>query len=355
MWLSSDHKVPSTFIYFDGEIAQPHVVQIKIENRKLHLSSEGRRLQTLLVDDLTVVANRGHPSGSLALSLRDREEARLIIPNDALPMLFRFFPDLDPKGIIHRRKKRREAGKWVGSIIGVVFLALLLLGPGIGLVIRFIPRNWEDRLGGDLLIDFIKKDKECREANGLEALKKLQKRLWRDSENPPPNINVVSNPIVNALALPGNQILIFEGLLKETLKSSELAGVLAHEMAHINQRHPLQLWLRSTIIEDAAAFLGMSSIVPFLALNHYSSEMEADADDGAYYMLKTAGINKNGLADFFRRLEEKEGSVLEKIPFLSSHPPLAERAQKAGEDQGSEGEEALSVKDWMALKKICHP
>lgn len=147
-------------------------------------------------------------------------------------------------------------------------------------------------------------------------------------------VTVVDSSTVNAFCLPGGRIVVYTGLLKAARSPEQVAGVLAHEMAHATLRHGLERIAQSAgavvaielLLEDVS---GLLALVVELArhgvLTSYGREQETAADlEGAEMMLK-AGLDPAALADFFSILEEQHGEVPDSLTWLASHPQLSER------------------------------
>jgi predicted Zn-dependent protease len=133
-----------------------------------------------------------------------------------------------------------------------------------------------------------------------------------------------------------------------------LAGVLAHEMGHLELRHPTrgvieQLGL-GAVIGLVAGNNAVGSIGRVMAGLSYTRDMERQADAEAIVLLHRANIRADGLAAFFAILKKDEKLRVPTI--LSDHPGLDERA--AATQQDSQGEPAMSAADWQAIKSICH-
>jgi len=167
-------------------------------------------------------------------------------------------------------------------------------------------------------------------------------------ENVPPQpfnfeANVVYSPALNAFASPGGFIFIFTGLLVELENEAQLAGIMAHEIAHVTQRH-----IAARI--DKGKFLSFATIAGMLAgalsgsgeasqaivsssaafgqsaqLN-YSRMDENDADRfGLQYLIKS-GYSPNGLAEGFEILQNNSLGIGADFPtYLSTHPDLNAR------------------------------
>ena len=155
--------------------------------------------------------------------------------------------------------------------------------------------------------------------------------------------HVVVNEEVNAFALPGGHIYVHTGLLRAASTPSELAGVLAHEIAHVTARHSTE---RLTKAHGINAFLGLitgaeSGLVERLltrvgrrgAIAKFSRDDEREADRLALdYLQKTARYDPRGMVRFFETLFERRRerpNVLEH--FFASHPLTEERLQAARE------------------------
>ena len=147
---------------------------------------------------------------------------------------------------------------------------------------------------------------------------------------------VLDTDDVNAFAAPGGFILVTRGALGLMDTEADLAGVLAHEVAHVDQKHVLDEIRRSSVIKsasdegalsgallDAVAELGTSML--FTGLSR-EDEMEADSL-GVLYATAT-GYRPGGLASFLRRLVEAEGEAHEGMAeWTATHPSTAERLQ----------------------------
>ena len=149
-------------------------------------------------------------------------------------------------------------------------------------------------------------------------------------------IHVDKTQVVNAFALPGGQIILNEGLIGRASKPEELAGVLAHEMGHVERRHTFQHLARTGVVYFAVSVLAgdLSGILAVLVENGsaifnltYNRKMEEEADDFAVNQLLRHEIDPEGLPSFFKILEEEEEeSGADKIPQLfKTHPATPER------------------------------
>jgi predicted Zn-dependent protease len=146
--------------------------------------------------------------------------------------------------------------------------------------------------------------------------------------------------VVNAFALPGGFFYVNSGLILHADEESELAGVMAHEIAHVCARHGTKQATKSDIIQVGAMvatifipytwagyaiYQGMNFAIPMTFLK-FTRVDEAEADYlGLQYMYK-AGYDPNAFVSFFEKVqadEKKQPGTIPKI--FSTHPPTPER------------------------------
>lgn len=143
-------------------------------------------------------------------------------------------------------------------------------------------------------------------------------------------------PIVNAFALPGGYVYLFKDLCDEVQSDDELAGIIAHEVAHIVARHGVKkmqaslgyniLVLLAHRVEDNPANVGRAYSAIHSLMLSYSREDEAVADNFSVKYVKKAGFNPEGVINFLTRLLEIQKERPERRFFGSmSHPYLSVR------------------------------
>lgn len=155
-------------------------------------------------------------------------------------------------------------------------------------------------------------------------------------------------PEINAFALPGGFIAVFSGTVLAASDESELAGVMAHEIAHVTQRHIARMFERqrgtgalaigSFLLAILAAAAGGSSggnaasaIVmgsqAAMISNQlkFSRSAEQEADRIGFQILTRAGYDPRGMVRFFQRLQQQSGSYDSSNSYLSDHPLTIER------------------------------
>jgi len=168
------------------------------------------------------------------------------------------------------------------------------------------------------------------------------------------NFFVVDDDAINAFALPGGYIGVNAGLILTSENESELAGVLAHEIAHVTQRHIA----RSIYDSQRTSILSMATMLAAVLLGaatdasgeamtglvtasqaaqiqrqiNFTRGNESEADRVGIETLSAAGFDTRGMATFFEKLARRYGMAREQIPaILQTHPVTTERIAEARE------------------------
>jgi predicted Zn-dependent protease len=165
---------------------------------------------------------------------------------------------------------------------------------------------------------------------------------------------VMKDPVINAFAMPGGFIAIHSGLILATNNENELAGVMAHETAHVTQRHIVRgiveqshAGLMSTAAMLAAILLGATAgrgspdamegailATQSAAIQHqinYTRTQEFEADRIGIGTMASAGYDPLGMASFFQTLDRNspDPSRIKAVEFLIDHPLSAERVAES--------------------------
>lgn len=354
---------PEDAVWFDGISArrQPVVVDVSPDLGALRFGGQVwplARLRRIEGEGLV-----------LALLVEGGDElphdpARLVLAEGALAEWVRVrAPQLE------RRDVRRGTG---AKVAGRVALAAAALGL---ILFVFLPRI------SDLLADQLPMEQEvafgkavmgqiegflggdepltCGAPEGMAALEKMERRLTEgqgltyDIE-----LRVFDHEMLNAFAAPGGQVVILRGLLDEAESAEEVAGVLAHEIGHVEARDPTRLAFRAAgsagiialVLGDVTGGTVIGVLGDHVLSASYTREAEAKADAFAFALLQRTGIGTDGLAAFFERIEGMEMDVPE---ILATHPASGNRAEAAREAGGAAAEPVLTETEWQALRQIC--
>ena len=176
---------------------------------------------------------------------------------------------------------------------------------------------------------------------------------------------ILDTPIVNAFALPGGYVYITRGLLALAENEAEVAGVLGHEIGHVESRDVTRNALRSagsagllSLVLGEFAGGGAAVLIAEWTLNaSYTREAEAAADVFALEMLDASGTDAGGMADFFDKIAALQGndSGPSMPAFLATHPDSHARAHAARNFAAAQGYGTTpipSAREWEALRNI---
>ena len=210
----------------------------------------------------------------------------------------------------------------------------------------------------------------CETPEGSAALDKMTARLMAHVQTPYSiDVGVLDHEMINAFALPGGRVLLFDGLLQEAGTAEEIAGVLAHEIGHVVHRDPTRLALQSAgtvgvlglLLGDFSGGSVILLVAEQVVQASHSQSAETSADAFAIRVMGDAQLPASALGSMFDRFarlggEQEghgEGGLLS---HLASHPDTLGRARMARQgDRIGDGEyePVLSDAEWQALKGIC--
>jgi Zn-dependent protease with chaperone function len=277
-------------------------------------------------------------------------------------------------GFARRQRSYAAFGKLAGWIAGaaasltvVVFLLIPVFADWIA---RTVPaafeRDFGARIASTIATQLAEKNEPdiCVGTAGRRALEGVITEFADRAGVPHPiRLWIVPANVENAFALPGGQVVIFSGLIDFADTADELAGVLAHEIAHVEHRDPVRSMTRSVAIGAVAGFVfgdpiffstlgGLASLALGIT---YSREVEEAADRRAHAIMTAAGIDPRALGRFFIKLDAKEAKIGGGLlAHLSTHPESAARAQwAAAADRPSQPRPSMTEAEWRSLKASC--
>ena len=202
----------------------------------------------------------------------------------------------------------------------------------------------------------VRADKAIIASNGYTpvSLGRLKSKIF------PIRVTLVRFPVVNALTLPGGEIIILSGLLDKAESGDAVIGVLAHEIAHAVRRDPLQVSIKQTgaalmvslLVGDVFGGAALSGVASSLVENGYSRDAEAAADFLAVTAMNQLGLTAVPLGDFVAGMD-RDNPLASVIPsFLNTHPSGENRRRDILALSQGHGR-AMSSYDWRSLKNMC--
>ena len=229
--------------------------------------------------------------------------------------------------------------------------------------VESVSRKTEEKIG-NLSWELIRKtNHEIKTKEPVRVLKKLADHLSAVSGIDPDHlkIHLVDQDEINAFALPDGHLIVFSGLIRDCQNEAELAGVLGHEIAHIERKH---------VMKKLAKELGLTVLVSATAGGHHNSEilketvrvlssaaydrsLETEADQTSVQYLIKAGIDPRPFAHFLARMPKEMDQDPSGIFSASTHPDSDIRAKEILEQIGNQkfdSQPVLSEDEWNSLK-----
>lgn len=341
--------------YFDGASARAWDVEMRVGSSSIEIIDRAQQRVTHWPIHEVRVVDRNAVNGALTLRLEPDSHARLHVAKGV---------DQD-----HLLSQHPQLAKWrsrahwslakgfaIWGSVGIALSVAAYLGWASAAIwlAAWMPEEYEQRLGDVVQSAFVHKDEVCSGEDGQRALDRLVERLKSDAlKDKSITLMVITQGQPNAFAIPGRRIVMFSGLIKRANNPEMLAGVLAHEMAHAELRHPVRGVIHNLGLGAVLSLIfGDSSLASVgqvaLALS-YTRDLEREADARAISMLQEAGIRADGLNAFFRDLQKDKEPVLPN--FLATHPDLTSRIEATR--QPPKGAPAMTAVEWQAVKKMC--
>jgi beta-barrel assembly-enhancing protease len=329
---------------YDGQNAVRHDVEVRVFGGRIEIDGHG-----------SVAPGELEATGSMGGLVYGRKAVpgwRLGFDTPPDPAIVALLPNKKNYGGWVDRFGLLRSGAVLAAVSGVLVVVVLQLPSWIA---PNIPMSWERQFGDAMVGDL--SGKFCKGPGGQEALDTLVARIAPGEKIA--QVHVIKSKMVNAVALPGGNVLIFDQLLKEAKSPDELAGVIGHELGHVKNRHVMQSLVRqagfSILLGGFSGNTGGN--LNMLLSTSYSRAAETEADGNAIQSLRRADVTPRDTADFFKRLAKAEDGIGagDALNYVGSHPVSGGRA-KQFEDSfvaGKAYRPTLSPEQWNTLVDIC--
>ena len=208
---------------------------------------------------------------------------------------------------------------------------------------NFYSADKELGIGRQLAAEVERKAKFITDPAVMEYVNRVaQNIVLRSDAKIPFTIKIIDSPDINAFALPGGFLYVNSGLIIAADSEAELAGVMAHEIAHVTARHGVEQATKGTLFQYLSIPLLFVGGVPGLIMQNaaniliplsylkFSRGAEEEADRLGLQYLWASGYDPTEMLNFFEKLkakEKKKPGTLEKI--FSTHPTTGKRLDKA--------------------------
>jgi predicted Zn-dependent protease len=346
-------KLEFTGAYFDGVSAKKQAVTVHLSPRTMTLTlTSGEKLTWSYADIRRPFASTGDKAPfHLEHSGTDGQES-LTVEDEAFLANLRTISSIP----LDASLKRTKGSSHVYLALAVLVIPLFLYGlwkvviPQLSdQVAMQVPVSWEEKLGQTMLESLPGVLSPVPAQAKEKVLEAIIDRLLLSHPDQPYDIRVHVSPhnMVNAFALPGGQIIVFQGLLNLTESPEEMAGVLAHEIQHILLRHSTRSTIRALTSQILLTLLiGDMNGSMEMALNiageldglSHGRDMEREADRLGMEMILSADIDPEAMVRMFEKLDTQDlplipgKNTVEDISswteYLSTHPAGRNRVRQ---------------------------
>lgn len=358
--------------YHDGRTAVGRRVTARVQGDDLVISDEAGHVidRWPLAEIRSVEAWQSDGMVRLRLGFDRDERLTLDHPSD----LARLGPwaRLAGRTVSGWKTQRWRLAAWaIGAFASIAFVVLVAVPWLARQIASVIPSAVEEQIGErvtDQIVTILAAREGvepshmvCAAVPGQQAIDNLVSRLNRRAAGAvAPEVLVIRSKDVNAFALPGGKIILLHGLIDFATDGDELAGVLAHEIGHLMERHPLSVAIErggvtlliGFLVGDAFGGMAVAGLGEVLAGSAYSRSAEAEADAIGIRLMNQATIDVRAMARVFERLAREDKDLTGVLRFLSTHPPSLSRAAQA-RSTGASTRPALDADAWRAIKTMC--
>ena len=213
------------------------------------------------------------------------------------------------------------------------------------LAISLVSVEQEVEIGKQANAQVRKEVPELRDAETVSYVRGIGRTLVAHAAGPkyPYSFSIADHREINAFALPGGPVWIHRGVLQAATSESQLAGVVAHEVAHISQRHAAAQLTKATIANWGLGVMGAllgndgsataaKMAAGFLAggiFLEFGRDDEREADRVGLQMLTRAGWDGRGMVELFEILRQEQKRDPSRVDvFFSTHPPPQDRIDR---------------------------
>ena len=241
-------------------------------------------------------------------------------------------PETNPDQQWSDRNKPPEAKELItlgGMFICLIILLIWLLNLAVNWLIVQMPVSWERQLGQAIVRIYEPQSLESPQQDELNALvDDLEAHIPQDSKAYRDyQVLYIPTEVVNAGAIPGDTILVYQGLLDQMESENELMMVLGHEIGHFANRDHLRsigkaLVIRTVISSIFGDVTFIADAAQIISSTRFSQAQEKEADEYGLDLLYKNYDQVAGATDFFARLA---GNVGANWDFLATHPAPAKR------------------------------
>jgi len=320
-------------IYFDGASSKPQEIELQLDeqNAGLRFGTFSNQQIQWPVQEITF-----QYIGS-SLEIRNKHHSLALIKVEDPLFATQFIAYLHSKGHLTWYQRILRLGFKAYLFLAFLILAVIVAGylviiPWVGeKSVLLIPEHYDISMGQTFYRQYL--NTNSIDTAKTQALNQFASHLQLRNTIKL-HFTVIKSTTVNAFSLPDGNIVVFTGLLDLMKDYDELAGLIGHEVSHVNNRHSMKMLCRnlsgylfiSAVLSDVNGIMAIiGDNVHNLQSLSYSRQFERQADEQGTRLMILNGINPKGMTDLFSRLKSSEKVSLP--AFISSHPITSDRIE----------------------------
>lgn len=317
-------------LFFDGESSKPQSIAVYIDERfEEVVFSLSSIIYKWPVGEISLHIIAG------AMEIHHGSEPVQVIKTDDASFISGLKLYMKERGHIGWYQKIIDLGIKAHIAIGLLILGFIIAGylfvlPKVAeKAVFLIPESYDNEMGSGFYNQFV--TFKTIDAEKTEALTLFANQLELANEKDL-KFTVIKSDVVNAFALPDGNIIVFTGIIDLMEGYDELAGLLSHEVVHINERHSMKMLCRnlagylflSVALSDVNGVVGIiGDNIHSLQSLSYSRQFEQEADIKGMEILIKNNIDPEGMTRLFQRLQKDYDKLIPE--FISSHPVTENR------------------------------
>jgi beta-barrel assembly-enhancing protease len=217
----------------------------------------------------------------------------------------------------------------IGFVVSIALGYFFVLPIAADHIANNIPKDYEIEMGAKIYTNIL--SESTVDTSKTAAINHFFTQLKTDNSYPV-HITVLKDSVVNAYALPGGGIIVYDAILNTMHTPEELAALLSHEYSHITLKHTTRNIIRSIAgyLFISVIFSDANSIANLIIDNannlrnlSYSRELEHEADQNGLFILKENHLTSKGMITLFESLQKNNQVEVDEI--ISTHPDLENR------------------------------
>ncbi len=358
-------------LYFSGQEkysvrfrVSPHAhIEVECKNAKIpDITLQNKALKLI-----------GDPETTLQISWEEDGVNHALLSHD--PTLISFLltthlaPDVKTELLALQKKQQQQLHReknrvpfYIASILSFFVAGYLLINHSSPIATDLIPYEWEQKIGSFAFENYLLGKQKISKPTVVSAIKTIVNRIDQfDDAEIEYEIAVIDADMVNAFAFPGGFIIVTSGLINSSDQPEQVAGVLAHELTHVIERHGMRKLVRQAglgiligiVLGDTSALSHLIELSSQLDSLAFDRNQELQADNGAIKIMQAAGISPKYFVAFFEKIKQIN-SVAGDIPeILSTHPLTDKRVEHVTAAQEPQYKFSFDL-DWDRIKQELH-